>query len=57
VKYNNQLATGASKAGSGWQETINDPTTTTAGKDKQQERAVYDEGSDKEGKGSKGNSE
>jgi hypothetical protein len=31
VKDNNQLATGASKAGGGWQESINNHTTTTAG--------------------------
>jgi hypothetical protein len=31
VKHNNQLATGASKAGGGWRESVKDHTTTTAG--------------------------
>jgi hypothetical protein len=46
--------TGASKVGGGWQESIDDHTTTTAGNDKRRERAVDDEGSNKEGKGGKG---
>jgi hypothetical protein len=33
VKNNNQLAMGASKAGNGWQESIDDHRTTTVGKD------------------------
>ncbi len=53
VKNNNQLATGASKAGGGWQESIDDYTTTTAGKYEQQEHAADDEGNNKEGKGGK----
>jgi hypothetical protein len=31
VKSNNQLATGASKAGGGWQESVNNHTAMTAG--------------------------
>ncbi len=43
--------------GSGWQESIEDHTTMTAGDNKQQEHAVDDEGRDKEGMGGKGNGE
>ncbi len=35
VKNNNQLATGASKAGSGWQESVNDHTITAVANNKQ----------------------
>jgi hypothetical protein len=51
---NNQLATGVSKAGGGWKESIDDHSTTMAGADKQQERVVDNDGSNKEGKGAKG---
>ncbi len=56
VKNNNQLAMGASKAGSGWQESIDNHTTTMAGDNKWWEYATDDEGKDsnKEGKGGKG---
>ncbi len=57
VKNNNQLATGASKAGSGWQESIDNHTTTVTGNEEQRGHMAYDEGSNKEGKGSKGNGE
>jgi hypothetical protein len=57
VKNNNQLATGESKAGSGWQESVDNHMTMMASNDKQQEHAADDEGSNKEGKGSKGNNE
>jgi hypothetical protein len=40
VKNNNQLATGASKASSGWQESVNNHMTMMVGDDKQQERAM-----------------
>jgi hypothetical protein len=40
VKNNNQLATGASKVGSGWQEIINNHTTRTVGNDKQCEHVA-----------------
>ncbi len=40
VTNNNQLVTGASKVGSGWQESINNHTTTTVGDDKQRERVA-----------------
>jgi hypothetical protein len=55
VTNNNQLATGASKAGGGWQESVDDHMATTAGDNKPQERAVDDEGNNKEGEGGKGN--
>jgi hypothetical protein len=45
---------GASKVGGGWQESVNDHTTTTAGNNKGQEHVADDEGSDKEDKGGKG---
>jgi hypothetical protein len=45
---------GASKVGNGWQESVADHRTTTAGDNKQQERVADDEGSDEEGKGGKG---
>jgi hypothetical protein len=54
VKSNNQLATGASKAGSGWQESIDNHMTMMAGNGKQQERTCNDQGNDKDGKGGKG---
>jgi hypothetical protein len=54
---NNQLATGASKAGSGRQESIDDHTAMTAGNDKQQEHAADDDGSNEEGKGGKGDND
>jgi hypothetical protein len=54
VKINNQLATGLSKVGNSWQESINNHTTTMAGSNKQQECAADDEGSNKDGKGGKG---
>jgi hypothetical protein len=41
---NNQLATGASKAGSSWQESIKEHMTMTAGNNKQQDSAADDEG-------------
>jgi hypothetical protein len=50
---NNQLATGASKAGSGWQESINDRRTTTVGNNEQQEHAADDDRSNNKGKGGK----
>jgi hypothetical protein len=47
---------GASKGGSGWQESIDNHLTTTAGSDnKQQECAAEDVGSNKEGQGGKDN--
>ncbi len=52
---NNQLATGASKAGGGWPESVDDHSTMTAGKDEQQEHAADYDGSNKEGEGDKGN--
>jgi hypothetical protein len=39
-KINNQQATGASKVGSGWQESITDHRTTTAGDNKQCDHAA-----------------
>jgi hypothetical protein len=57
VKNKKQLATGTSKAGGGWQESVDDHTTTMVGNDKQRECAADDEGSDEEGKGSKSNGE
>ncbi len=46
---------GASKAGGGWQQSIDNHMIMTAGNDKGQEGAVDDEGNYKEGKGGKGN--
>jgi hypothetical protein len=43
--------------GGGWQESVDNHTSTTAGKDKQRERAVNVEGSNKEAKGGKSNGE
>ncbi len=43
--------------GGGWQESIDNHTTMTAGNDEQLERVPDVEGSNKEGKGSKGNDE
>ncbi len=43
-----------SKAGSGWQESIDNHMSTTTGKDKQQEHAADDEGNNKEDEGGKG---
>ncbi len=40
MKSNNQLATGASKAGGGWQESIDNHRAMTAGDDKQQEHGT-----------------
>jgi hypothetical protein len=57
VKSTSQLAAGASKVGVGWQESVNNHRTMTEGDDEQQERAADVEGSNKEGKGSKGNGE
>jgi hypothetical protein len=54
VTSNNQLAMGASKAGGGWQENVDDHMATTAGKDKQQEHARNDEGNNEDGEGGKG---
>jgi hypothetical protein len=54
VKNNNQLAIGASKAGGGWQESIDNHTTMMVGDEEGQEHAADDEGNDKEGEGSKG---
>jgi hypothetical protein len=50
----NQLATEASKAGGGWQESIDNHSTMTVGNDKQQEHDTDDDGSNKEGEGGKG---
>jgi hypothetical protein len=44
----------ASKVGGGWQESIDNHTTMMVGDDKQLEYAADDEGSNKEGKGGKG---
>jgi hypothetical protein len=57
VRNSNQLVTEASNAGSGWRESIEDYTTTTAGNNERRERAADDEGSGKEGKGGKGDGE
>ncbi len=54
VKNNNQLAMGASRVGSGWQESIGNHMTMRAGDKEQQEHVANDEGSNKEGKGGKG---
>ena len=54
VKNNNQLAMGAPKAGSGWQESVKGHANTTAGNDEQQEHVQDNEGSNKDGKGRKG---
>jgi hypothetical protein len=54
AKSNNQLAAGMPKAGSGWQESVDNHTTTTVGNIKRQEHARDDEGNDKDGKGGKG---
>ncbi len=40
MKSNNQLATGASKAGGGWQESVDNHTAMTVGDDKQQEHGT-----------------
>ncbi len=53
----NQLVMGASKAGGGWQESVDDHLTMTAGNDKQLELVADDDGSDKEGEGGKGDSD
>jgi hypothetical protein len=52
-----QLAKGESKVGGGWQESVDDHTTTVAGEEEQCEHAADVEGSDKEGKGGKGDGE
>ncbi len=54
VKSNNQLAGGMPKAGSGWQESIDNHTATLVGDDERQECARDDEGNNKDGKGGKG---
>ncbi len=54
---NNQLAKGASKAGGGWQESIDGHTTTMVGNNEQGEHEADDEGSNEEGEGGKGNGE
>ncbi len=54
VKSNNQLAAGMPKAGSGWQESVDDHTATTVGNNKQREHAHDDEGNNKDCEGSKG---
>jgi hypothetical protein len=48
---------GASKVGGGWQESVDNHTTTKAGDDEQCEHAADVEGSNREGKGGKGNGE
>ncbi len=53
-KNHNQLTMRATKVGGGWQESIDDHTTTLVGNNEQQERAADDEGSNKVGKGGKG---
>jgi hypothetical protein len=50
---NNQLVT-ASKAGSGWQESVDNHLPTTASNDKQLEHVVDDDGIEKEGKSGDG---
>ncbi len=40
--------------GGGWQESVDDHMTTTVGDNKRREHAADDEGSNKEGKGGKG---
>jgi hypothetical protein len=57
VKYNNQLATGALKVGNGWQESVEDHTSMTAGNNEQRGCAADVEGSNKEGEGGKGDGE
>ena len=54
VKSNNQLATGASKARGGWQESIDNHTATTVGDDERREGARDDEGNDEDCEGGKG---
>ncbi len=51
---NNQLATGASKVGSGRRESIDNHTITKAVDYEQREHAADDDGSDREGEGGKG---
>ncbi len=51
---NNQPAMGAPKAGGGLGESVDDHKITMAGDAERRERAADDEGSDKEGKGGKG---
>jgi hypothetical protein len=55
VKSNNQLAVGMPKAGSGWQESVNNHTATMVGDNKQQEHALDDVGNNKDCEGDKGN--
>ncbi len=55
VKNNNQLAAGASQAGRGLQEGVDNHMTRMAGHFKQREHVADDEGNGEEGKGSKGN--
>jgi hypothetical protein len=49
--HDNQPATGATKAGSGWQESVDNHTTTMVGNNERQEHVTDDEESNKEGKG------
>ncbi len=56
VENNNKLATGASKVGGGWQESVNDHITTMAG-DNKRERAADVEGCKEVGKGGKDDGE
>ncbi len=51
VKSNNQLVVGMPKAGRGWQESVDNHTTTMVGDDEQQERARNDEGNNEDGEG------
>jgi hypothetical protein len=44
-----------SKAGIGWQESVDNHTATMVGNEEQQEHGADNEGNDKEGKGGKGN--
>jgi hypothetical protein len=56
--HDNQLSMGGMKAGSGWQEDIDEvttrSTTTTAGDNEQQEHAADGDGSKEESKDGKG---
>jgi hypothetical protein len=57
VKNNDQLSTGASKVGGGWQESVDSHTTTTTGNSEQLEHVVDDAGSNKEVEDGKGDGE
>jgi hypothetical protein len=54
VKSNNHLAAGMPKAGSGWQESVDNHTATMVGNNERRERARDDEGNDKDCEGGKG---